>query len=307
SLDNKSVNELFAFNVKNQEYIVRILTRQPTAENEFYRFEKEAKLMQLFTQLKENISIAKKNQIHVPVPKLFHMESDDELIGYKFIIMEKINGKPLEVIWNDLTFETKAKVVTELAGIIKGIHSIDFDMFGEIEEYDCPRRYFSFTNFLKARVRKSILKLGKEKILPIKLITEVQKFIEMNLEQTNFGEKPILVHNDLNLTNILVSENGVLTIKAIIDFEWSFAGDPIVDLWELEEHLIKDEGLRKLFYEKYFDNKKANNIEEFSLEKRIYAAVSALETIAFGWVHFHPTEENINYVREILETTLLKK
>ncbi|MBN1328275.1 MAG: aminoglycoside phosphotransferase family protein [Candidatus Heimdallarchaeota archaeon] len=299
-LANTSVNDLFSFKVKEKEFVVRILTRQPIIENEYYRFEKEARLMQLFTQLNKNISVKKENQVLVPVPKLIHMESNDEIIGYKFLIMEKVNGKSLEEIWIKLSNEDKERLVSKIALITRDIHSIDYEMFGEIEDYDCPRRYFSINSMLKANVRRSVLKLGKEKILPIKLITEVQKFIEKNLMKANFSSIPKLVHNDLNLSNILVATDDDLSIKAILDFEWSYAGDPIVDIWELEKHLIQDEALRELFYEKY-SGKKEHDFQKYSLEKSIHKAISALDTIAFGWVHFHPSEENVNYIKKVLE------
>ncbi|HUT82919.1 MAG TPA: aminoglycoside phosphotransferase family protein [Candidatus Bathyarchaeia archaeon] len=300
NMNNKSVNDLFSFNVEENEFIVRILIRQPMVENEYYRFEKEAKLMQLFTQLGKNVSVTKENQVFIPVPKLIHMESNDDLIGYKYLIMEKIDGISLEGVWNDLSFENKKKIVSELAQIIKGIHSIDYEMFGEIEEYDCPRRFYSMKSMLKSNVRKSVLKLGKKELLPIKLLIEIQKFVEKNLEKANFSNEPKLVHNDLNPSNILISNDANFSLKAILDFEWSYAGDPIVDFWELENHIIKEEELRDLFFERYFDGKDFNT-QEFSLEKTVHKAISALDTVAFGWVHFHPTEENINHIKRVLE------
>ena len=178
-------------------------------------------------------------------------------------------------------------------------------MYGDIEEFSCPRKFFSYESMVKANARRSGRLIGQRNLISAKLVTKAVKFIEDNLEKLNFTTEPTLVHNDLNQTNIIVNKdnNNRWNIEAILDFEWAFSGNPIKDLFGIIEDFSLNKKLEKLFLETYFDGK-FGSLEEFNIEQKINIITSLLDTTAFGWIHFHPTNENLAFVKKTLEEIL---
>ncbi|MFW9922355.1 MAG: phosphotransferase family protein [Candidatus Thorarchaeota archaeon] len=299
-----SVNQLITFKIAGKKYLMKLLVRPPTAENEYYRLEKEAKLMKQFKHLHQTIGVAPKDAIAVPVPEIFFIESNEERLGYKFLIMEFIEGEILENIWSKISIEEKKALAIQFAHIIKGVHSIKYNMFGQIEDYDCPRQFFSFESLIKANVRRYARILGPKNILPISLITNAVKFVEDNLDKLTYKSEATLVHRDFSQSNFIVNkiDENKWSVKALLDFEWSYSGSPIIDLLDIPE-LLPEKEIQEIFYQTYFENKRSN-LDEYIIEKKILTIHEALETIAIGWVNFHPSKENIQWIEKVLRETL---
>lgn len=180
-------------------------------------------------------------------------------------------------------------------------------MFGDIEEYSCPRRFYSMVSLLKANTKRYTRMLGTSKLLPVKLVTQAQNFIENNLDKAKFVAEPHLVHSDLHPKNVLVIKQDTWKINAILDFEWSYAADPLIDLFDIERDWKLDSELFSVFLKNYsLDNKL--DLDEYRLEEKIFKMVALLATTTVGWVFFHPTEENItrveNEITKILENEI---
>jgi aminoglycoside phosphotransferase (APT) family kinase protein len=304
-LENHTVNTLFSFTKNNEGFFVKVLTRPPASEHEVHRLKKEVDLYKQFQELKKVQGIDPNQLINVPVPEVIYYEADESKIGYRYYIMNKIPGNSLEEIKNKITLKQKKNFFKKFASIVRGIHSISFEMFGEIEEYDCPRQFYSMKSMLKADARRCARLLGKNKLLPIKLVTKTQTFIEKRLDEVQFCEIPKLVHTDLFPPNVIAEvSNDKIQINGIIDFEWSYAGDPIFDLIAIEYNWRFEEKLSKLFFQKYSQGE-ISNLDQYSIEKQIFHAIETLKTVALGWVYFHPTVENLTYMenrlKEIME------
>ncbi len=283
---NKTVNDIYSFMVEEEKFIIKILTRPPISEMDNYRLEKEAKIMIRLASVQDRYSI--------PVPEVKHIENNTAEIGYKFIILSYIDGVPVESIWDKLSKEERNQFLVEFAKISKSIHMTKFDMFGDIEEYSSPRRFYSLNSLLKANTRRYARMLGTSKLLPIKLVSQAQNFIERNLDKTNFTSEPFLVHSDLNSSNIIVKKEDSWNIKAILDFEWSYAADPLFDLFDIQAEWLLEAELLDIFLTNYSEKK--INLDCYLLEKKIYHIISLLATATVGWVFFHPNEENITRV-----------
>ena len=262
-----------------------------------YRLEKEANLMKRFTSINKTTSGSSKGSYNVPVPEIIRIENDAKYIGYRFIIMTFVEGDPLEEIWKKITVDERTQIIVDFANIVRNLHSLKFDMFGDIEEYSCPRRFYSMKSLLKANTRRYARMLGASKLLPIKLVTLTQNFIENNLDKTKFLAEPYLVHSDLHPKNVIVIKQDTWKINAILDFEWSYAADPIIDLFDIEKDWMLDSDLVKVFFDTYSLNKKLN-LDDYRLEEKILKMISFLATTTVGWVFFHPTKANITRVEK---------
>jgi len=303
-LSNGCVNNLYQFQVEDQKFVIKILTRPPAEEAEFYRFEKEVYLLKLFKEKSETKGVPENERLSVPVPEIIHLETNTERLGYKFYIMSYIQGKNLDEVWKQLNEEEKERLTKRLANILKDIHSITFDMFGSIEEFDCPRRFYSFESMIKSSVRRSTRKLGPSNLAPIELLTGSLKFVEENLEKIEVDKTPRLVHSDFNPTNIILNQNeeNDWDVSAIIDFEWSYAGNTLSDILNLDDDFIPEKKFRELFYEAYFNEKK--DLSEFSLLKKIIQVEQELLSLAYGWINFHPTKDAIDYAMGVIKEAI---
>lgn len=273
---------------------------------DLHRLEKEANLMKRFTSINFTTKGSSEESLEVHVPEIIHIENNTTDIGYKFIIMTFIEGEPVEVIWEGITTSEKTQIITEFARITRNLHNLKFDMFGDIEEYSCPRRFYSLTSMLKANSRRYAGMLGTSKLLPIKLVTQAQNFVESNLDKTKFVADPFLVHSDLHPKNVIVTKQDTWKINAILDFEWSYAADPIFDLFDIEKDWMLDSDLLKIFLNNYSLDKKLD-LDDYRLEEKIFKMISLLATITVGWVFYHPTEENITRVKDNISKILTSK
>ncbi|NHJ84090.1 MAG: aminoglycoside phosphotransferase family protein [Asgard group archaeon] len=305
--DNKTVNTIVTFDIEGKKYLMKILTRKPNAEHEYYRFEKEAQLMKYFWQNNQNMMLEGKKAAIVPVPEIIHLETSDEKIGYKFLIMEYIQGLLLEDHLKNLTSDEMKKLIVNLANIIKTIHSLEYEMFGEIEDYDCPRKFYSVKSMIKANIRKDAKLVTLMRIFPSDLIYSVQKFIEENLENCNFSNKPVLVHNDFNPSNIILDEKEKWQIKAILDFEWAKADDAILEIMTImKEFKLESENLR-LFLTTYYSDDAIPDFANYNLEWEVYQLAELLNTVAVGWVYFHQTQENLVFIEKEIKRIIGKE
>ncbi|MHA1440672.1 MAG: phosphotransferase family protein, partial [Candidatus Heimdallarchaeota archaeon] len=108
-LSNGCVNNLYRFQVEDKNFVIKILTRPPAEEAEFYRFEKEVYLLKLFKEKSETKGIPENERLSVPVPEIIHLETNTDRLGYKFYIMNYIQGKNLNEIWDQLNEEEKER------------------------------------------------------------------------------------------------------------------------------------------------------------------------------------------------------
>lgn len=69
----------------------------------------------------------------IPVSRVVAFDaSDDNELGFEWIIMEKVPGVPLEESWGEMSLEAKFKIAGEMAGFIAQLESLRFPMIGNL-------------------------------------------------------------------------------------------------------------------------------------------------------------------------------
>ena len=152
---SSEINALLQFEVESQKYMIKILTMPAVSKWENYRLEKEGKLMEFFTVQKQ------KKILNVPVPELVHIENDEELLGFRFIIYKFVEGEILYQIWRKLSRDQKFKICVQLGQIMRDIHKVKYDFFGEIEECEYVTRYSDYKGSLLGVLGDLVTRLGK--------------------------------------------------------------------------------------------------------------------------------------------------
>lgn len=172
---------------------------------------------------------------NVPVPRL-HCAFRDDKKGVTYIVMERIDGRPLSDSWHEASRDEKDRLLTQLRDIFEELRALKklagkgiadgavcaadggklhdhriWNAAGEKGLGPFPNEA-AFNLFLRNGVSNidSIADQGSQ--------AEIQKLIEMHTasEKGNIGT--VFTHGDVSLSNILVKEGKVV---GIVDWEMS--------------------------------------------------------------------------------------
>ncbi len=178
-----SVNTLLQFEINNEKYMIKILTLPTLSEWENYRLDKEGKLLEFFF---------KHDSIKVPVPELIHIENNIDRIGFRFIIYRFVDGIVLWNVWRDLTPQERIQIVKELGKIVRDIHSVTYDWFGELEDIGNVSKHSNYKDSMLDWIQELLEKIIEQKSLPIELVKKGQKFIQNNIDKITYKPRPTL-------------------------------------------------------------------------------------------------------------------
>ncbi|SOE20569.1 Predicted kinase, aminoglycoside phosphotransferase (APT) family [Spirosomataceae bacterium TFI 002] len=159
------------------------------------------------------------------VPKAIHLCENEEIIGDIFYVMEKVDGIILRA--NDaLQFakEIPESSIRKLSEAIcreqAKLHLIDIEETGLIE-IGKPDGY----------VRRQIVGWIKRYLAsqtdPIQDMVDIFTWLEDELPESTHQS---LIHNDYKYDNLVLNARNITEIKAILDWEMTTVGDPLMDL-----------------------------------------------------------------------------
>jgi thiamine kinase-like enzyme len=158
---------------------------------------------------------------NIPVPKVYDFGENDN--GY-YILMEKIDGEPLENTWNKLNSNDKEKIKKQLKEYINEMRDHYFLYIGSINNNPFYE-LFIHDDLVGPFENNSELNIFRINNLSIdkKEEEDFKKYLNNNKD---FKTKYILSHNDLGPYNIMVKNN---KITGILD--WELAGS-YPEYWE---------------------------------------------------------------------------
>lgn len=260
--------------------------------------EKEGKLLEFFF---------KHNSLKVPVPELIHIENNVELIGYRFIIYRFVDGQVLWNVWRDLSQLERIPIMKELGKLVRDIHSVKYDWFGELENIENVSKHSTYKESILDWIQELLEKISEQKPIPIELAERAQKYIQNNIDKITYKPKPTLVHNDIHQANLIVKKNkqGVFKIQALVDWEWACSTSALDDVFWIKDMVLEDKELEKAFFLEYFQGNR-DNIDDFVLERKIFDIGIALDTAAYIWPNHSPTDDEVNKVKRSIEDNIVE-
>lgn len=169
----------------------------------------------------------------IPVPAFFWAESDAEVLGRPFMVVEQVSGDVTsfgKLVGGDDAGLRTARAEAAVS-LISKVHSLNW------EEQD-----FSFLGLPRSRTSfaEDQLKLWKSlydqsKLEPAPIIADAFEWLKRNIPETT---KLTLVHGDLKTDNFMYNDGAV---RALLDWEMAEIGDPLSDLawfcmkpWEVD-------------------------------------------------------------------------
>ena len=289
-----AVNTTFMFSAEDKKYVMKLMTTPTTAEWEKYRFDKVGKLFEKLA-----------NNPNIPAPQVIYTENSEKILGYRFIIISYVEGENLWNIWRNLSQEEIIPIARELGKIVKEIHSIKYDFFGEIEDIESAERYYDYKDKILKQLEEYVKIILERKVLPEELVVKVQKYILANIDEMYVPAKACLLHNDIHQGNLIVKKDaqGIYKIQALLDWEWACADNPIEDIIYIEENVLQDPEVKQAFYSEYYQGEH-KNLDAFAVDIKLFNILWKLDDIVCGWTFHNPTSENLTNAKIDLENLL---
>lgn len=225
------------------------------------------------------IETLRKNKI--PASKIYVFRKE-------YMILEKITGDRLDTIWPTLEKKDKLLLTEKIGKMLKDIHKIEFDKFGEICEEgkiegDEPFKFrdigtkIQFEDWTRALLRdsfKDLARLSSYEHISKKFLTKFTEYIFKKIKIIKYNGKPRLNHGDYMTGHIFVKKiENEYKIIGLIDFEFAKAFAPEYDFIKLHRQgFFEDKEL------KYALKKGYGKINEKAVE--VYRM---LRDLGFAW------------------------
>ncbi len=154
----------------------------------------------------------------------FHMSDEDSPFDAEFYVMEQVHGRKLERdIPKEWGFgeEEGRKLCLSFFNKLIDLHNVDYKAIG-LDDFGKPEGY----------VERQVLGWNRryEKALTddVENFEDVRKWLEDNMPPTEVGHA--ILHGDFRLDNVILAEENPFEIIAVLDWEISALGDPLMDL-----------------------------------------------------------------------------
>ncbi len=156
----------------------------------------------------------------VPVPRTYALCEDEDVIGAKFYVMERVHGTPyrtaaeLAALGPERTEAISRRTVETLATL----HRVDPAAVG-LADFGRPE------GFLERQVRRWKKQLDASRSRDLEGADELHDLLAANIPAE---QAPAIVHGDYRLDNLLIDEHD--EIAAVLDWEMATLGDPLTDV-----------------------------------------------------------------------------
>jgi aminoglycoside phosphotransferase (APT) family kinase protein len=201
-----------------------------------------------FNLSKERYVLEVLRENNLPVPRIFafYFPEDHKEEGY--MILEKINGTRLDIIWDSLNRKDKIQIAEEIGALASKIHGIKLSAFGKIEEngkissddqfkFRKQGQEIPYSDFLRNYLQgplKDLARLLAYKRISSDFVCSLMKYVSDNIDIADYQSEPTLVHGDLHSGHIFVEKTeGEYRIVGLIDIEFASSLSPEYDFIKL--------------------------------------------------------------------------
>jgi len=156
----------------------------------------------------------------VPVPEMYLLCEDKNIIGTAFFVMEHVRGRVLE----DITLpgmkpEERRAIYFDMIRVLAALHSVDYVALG-LDNYGKPGNYFS------RQIGRWSKQYVAAKTDEIESMEHLMEYLPANMPA---DETSCIVHGDYRMGNMLLHPTEPRVV-ALLDWELSTLGHPLGDL-----------------------------------------------------------------------------
>lgn len=154
----------------------------------------------------------------------FHMTADDSPLGAEFYVMEQVEGYKLEKdipeSWNFSASDNRTLCENFFDKLID-LHTVDFKAIG-LGDFGKAEGY------VERQIKGWNGRFEKAYTDDVEDFKDVRNWLESVMPAGEVGHA--ICHGDYRLDNIILNKNNPLEIDAVLDWEISALGDPLMDL-----------------------------------------------------------------------------
>ncbi|WP_256256363.1 phosphotransferase family protein [Paenibacillus sp. BC26] len=218
----------------------------------------------------------------IPVPDVYVYDNSHEHLPYEILITSKIPGIDIWKASEAATDESKIKMAYESGVLLAKIHGIWRDKFGELA-LSSSNQYDSWQQYLIEGIEQRTNRCLKLGILNPE---EAERYVFVFKRVTGlFSEisTASLVHNDYHFANMLCADG---EITAILDMEWSIAGDPEFDFKGLHSRDVFTDApeIQQAFMAGYSSLRKLSPL--FAIKQLYYQLFETVELLSVSYLHW---------------------
>ena len=261
SLEGGFINPIYVITTKNHtELILRITNPLPKWKH--WKTQNEMVVMKFLSQ-----------NTDIPVPKIWDSADTTDLIGYEYILMEKVEGTPMNLYYPKAPLEEKLNLVSEIISFITQMRQFTFPKIGAFQtgmnigpNYDIEAGPFvTIQDFLRESLGNRISDLKHHPNFT-SFIPRLEQ-LRASLKEQAFEKYPfVLTHSDLDEKNILVHKG---KITALLDYEWAGSYPNYFELMNFGEFLqfsrfpLVEKHFKKLVHENHLHQDISENLRDF--------------------------------------------
>jgi len=157
----------------------------------------------------------------VPVPEVYHLCEDPEVLGGKFYIMSFEDGRGFwKASLPDLTNAERAGIYDEMNRVLAALHDVDVEAVG-LADFGKPGNYFA------RQVHRWTGQYRDSETEEIPAMNRLIDWLPANIPPDD-GQVS-LIHGDYRLDNIIFRKDSTRAL-AVLDWELSTLGHPFADL-----------------------------------------------------------------------------
>ena len=172
--------------------------------------------------------------VYPAVPTTLYYTDDPEIIGAEFYVMERVEGHLIHTKipkeWNWGEAETR-KLCHNFFDKLIELHQVDYKAIG-LEDFGRPEGY----------VERQILgwnkRYEKAHTPDVDAFEDVRDWLDANRPKTEKGAA--ILHGDYRIDNLILDLDDPTKINAILDWEISALGDPLMDLGNTLAYWIEE-------------------------------------------------------------------
>jgi aminoglycoside phosphotransferase (APT) family kinase protein len=158
------------------------------------------------------------------VPEALYYSDDDSIIGSEFYVMRKVEGlvvkREFPTAWN-LSGQANRRFCIQFWEKLFDLHQVDCVAAG-LGDFGRPQGY----------VKRQVLgwngRFQKVITADVDKFSDVQQWLESNMPPQS-GRQSIL-HGDYRIDNVILDPQAPHDVRAVLDWEISALGDPLMDL-----------------------------------------------------------------------------
>ena len=159
----------------------------------------------------------------VPHPRAVALCADTEVFGAGFLVMEFVDGFNLKVdldIPEAPTTAERREFAFAAAGALADLAAVDWAAAG-LKDFGRP------AGFLERQVSRWSTQLDAYRVRELHGLDELADWLTRNRPAAT---PPAIMHGDFTFMNVMFARTRPATVAAIVDWEQSTIGDPLMDL-----------------------------------------------------------------------------